>query len=323
MARYLVTGGCGFIGSHLADALVADGHQVRILDDLSTGRRSNAPEAADLVVGDIVDPAVVAKAMAGVDGCFHLAAVASVARCNADWAGAHRVNLTGTINILSAARAADGRARIPVVYASSAAVYGDNPELPLDEEARTLPLSAYGADKLGCELHARAAAVVHDLPTIGFRFFNVYGPRQDPKSPYSGVISIFAGRVSRGDPLQIFGDGEQTRDFIYVGDVVRCVLAGMRRLHETGDGPPRAEVMNVCTGTATSVRQLADLMIDLAGQPVPIRHEPAREGDIKTSVGNPETARRLLNFNAAMPLREGLGRTVDSLADDPPISTIG
>ncbi|WP_119461743.1 NAD-dependent epimerase/dehydratase family protein [Rhodospirillaceae bacterium SYSU D60014] len=324
MARYLVTGGCGFIGSHLADALVAGGHDVRILDDLSTGRRSNAPEAAELRIGDVADPAAVAEAMAGVDGCFHLAAVASVARCNTDWAGAHRVNLTGAINILSAARATDGQARVPVVYASSAAVYGDNPELPLGEDARTLPLSAYGADKLGCELHARAAAIVHDLPTIGFRFFNVYGPRQDPKSPYSGVISIFAGRVGRGDPLQIFGDGEQTRDFVYVDDVVRCVLAGMRRLQDARDETPRAEVMNVCTGAATAVRQLAEVMIDLAGQRVPIEHQPPREGDIKVSVGDPRTAGQRLNFKATVPLREGLSRTLASLAHgSPPIATVG
>lgn len=310
MARYLVTGGCGFIGSHLADALIAAGHMVRILDDLSTGRRANAPESAEIIVGDVADPDTVAEAMAGIDGCFHLAAVASVARCNIDWAGAHRVNLTGTINVLAAARAADGRARKPVVYASSAAVYGDNPDLPLTEAARPLPRSAYGADKLGCELHARAAAIVHDLPTVGFRFFNVYGPRQDPESPYSGVISIFAGRAQRGDPLLIFGDGEQTRDFIYVADVVQHLLHGMQGLHDTDSAAAQAEVMNVCTGVPTSVRQLAEAIGALSGRGGAIEYRPPRDGDIKASVGSPEAARRRLNVSATVPLEEGLRRTL-------------
>ena len=151
MALYLVTGGCGFIGSHLADALVAAGHGVRILDDLSTGKRENAPHAAEIVVGDVADAAAVRRAMAGVAGCFHLAAIASVARSNEDWAGTHRVNLTGAINVFDAARAQAG-GPVPVVYVSSAAVYGDNPNVPLAEDAATRPLTAYGADKLGCEL---------------------------------------------------------------------------------------------------------------------------------------------------------------------------
>ncbi len=313
MARYLVTGGCGFIGSHLADALVTAGHAVRILDDLSTGRRANAPESAEILVGDVADPRTVAGAMAGVDGCFHLAAIASVARCNDDWAGAHRVNLSGTINVFQAACADGARPPIPVVYASSAAVYGDSPELPLRESVRTLPLSAYGADKLGCELHARAGAIVHGLPTIGFRFFNVYGPRQDPVSPYSGVISIFAGKASRGEPLTIFGDGEQTRDFIYVEDVVQCLLKGMERLQSAGGQPPEPQVMNVCTGVATSVRRLADIILGLTGRRSAIEYGPPREGDIRASIGDPDVARRRLGFAATTSLEGGLERTLADL----------
>jgi UDP-glucose 4-epimerase len=174
---YLVTGGCGFIGSHLADSLVADGHGVRILDDLSTGKRENAPAGAEIIIGDVADAATVTAAGAGVDGIFHLAAIASVQKSNDDWAGTHRVNLTGKINVFDAAREAAGGNPVPVVYVSSAAVYGDNPDVPLSEEAETRPLTAYGADKLGCELHARVAHQVHKVPVAGIRFFNIYGPR--------------------------------------------------------------------------------------------------------------------------------------------------
>lgn len=180
MAHWLVTGGCGFIGSHLCDALAARGDAVTILDDMSTGKRENAPAEAEIVEGDVADAALVRRLMAKADGCFHLAAVASVQRCTEEWVTSHRTNLTGAITVFDAARQAGGR---PVIYASSAAVYGDNPDVPLDEDARTRPLSAYGADKLGCELHGRVAFGVHGVPNTGFRFFNVFGPRQDPKSP--------------------------------------------------------------------------------------------------------------------------------------------
>ena len=221
MALYLVTGGCGFIGSHLVEDLLNRGHRVRILDDLSTGKRSNLPAGApsrqcELITGDVIDRELVERCFEGVDHCFHLAAVASVQRSNEDWSGTHRINLTGAINIFDAAR----RQRVPVVYASSAAVYGDNADTPLQESAQLRPLTAYGADKLGCELHARVASLVHSVPTTGLRFFNVYGPRQCASSPYSGVISIFADRLTRAEPLVVFGDGEQTRDFIFVKDVV-------------------------------------------------------------------------------------------------------
>ncbi|MGH7209981.1 MAG: NAD-dependent epimerase/dehydratase family protein, partial [Acetobacteraceae bacterium] len=214
MSRYLVTGGCGFIGSHLCDALLAHGHAVRVLDDLSTGRRENLPPAAELIVGDVGDAALAAHALDGVSGCFHLAAIASIERGVQDWPGTHRVNLSATVGLLDAIR----RLPAPVAFvcASSAAVYGDCDRLPLDEDAPARPLSAYGADKLGCELHARVAAHVFAVPTVGLRFFNVYGPRQDPRSPYSGVISIFCDRLRRGAPIDLFGDGEQTRDFVFV-----------------------------------------------------------------------------------------------------------
>ena len=208
MAHYLVTGGCGFIGSHLCAALVARGDRVRVLDDLSTGSRANLAPGAGLVVGDVADPAVVQGAMQGVDGCFHLAAIASVERAVREWLATHRVNLSATIGVFDAARAVGP---VPVVYASSAAVYGDQETLPIAEDAPKRPLSAYGADKLGCEQQALVAGHVHQVPTMGLRFFNVFGPRQDPKSPYSGVISIFCDRLSAGQPVQVFGDGGRSR----------------------------------------------------------------------------------------------------------------
>lgn len=179
MAKFLVTGGCGFIGSHLADALVRRGDRVFILDDLSTGKIANRPRHAQLVVGDVRDPSAVAELMAEVDGCFHLAAIASVERTNRDWPNTHRTNLGGTVAVLDAAWRVRVHAPIPVVYASSAAVYGSNPAMPLRESSVAMPVSAYGADKLGSELHARAGGVVHNIPTLGLRLFNVYGPRQD------------------------------------------------------------------------------------------------------------------------------------------------
>lgn len=304
MARYLVTGGCGFIGSHLVERLVGQGHTVRVLDDLSTGRRDNLPHGVPVTVADVADGAAVRMAMEGMDGCFHLAAVASVERSREAWPDTHAVNLSGTIAVFDAARRARGGDAVPVVYASSAAVYGDNPAVPLAEDAATVPLSAYGADKLGCELHARVAAGVHGVPVTGFRFFNVYGPRQDPKSPYSGVISIFAGRISRGEAVTINGDGEQVRDFVYVKDLVRYLTAAMER--------PRAgaPVYNICTGRPTTVNRLAEVLADLAGLPLERRTGPPRAGDIRVSIGDPRRLVEAFDMACDTDLRDGLQATL-------------
>jgi UDP-glucose 4-epimerase len=303
MATYLVTGGAGFIGSHLCDALIGRGARVRVLDDLSTGKRNNLPLGAELIVGDVADPAAVRDAVAGIDGCFHLAAVASVARGVDDWLGTHRTNLTGTIAIFDALR----RQPVKVVYASSAAVYGDCPTQPITETAPTRPLSAYGADKLACELHARVATHVHGIPTVGLRFFNVYGPRQDPESPYSGVISIFCERARNGAVFDIHGDGLQTRDFIYVGDVVSTLLVAMQRQTEA------AAVFNVCTGEATQVQELARTVAALADRQPEMRYRPARPGDIQASVGSPSAARGALGLTPGVALSDGLARVLRCL----------
>jgi len=306
MANYLVTGGCGFIGSHLCDRLLADGHRVRVLDNLSTGKRENLAAGIELVVGDITDAALVRDALRGQDGCFHLAAVASVQRSVEDWVGTHATNLSGTVAILDAARHHGG---LPVVYASSAAVYGANPDTPLGESAATQPLSAYGADKLGCELHARVATRLFAVPTTGFRIFNVFGPRQDPSSPYSGVISIFSQRLARGQPITVFGDGLQSRDFVFVNDVV----AHFARAMET----PAAEerVFNLCTGRSTTLLQLIATLGELLNIEPSVRHEPARPGDIRISLGRPDLARKALGIEARTALKDGLAATLASFGD--------
>lgn len=307
MATYLVTGGCGFIGSHLCDALRTRGDQVRVLDDLSTGHRDNLAPGAELVVADVADADAVRASMAGVDGCFHLAAIASVERGVRDWVGTHRTNLSGTIAAFEAARR-EGEARgtpLPVVYASSAAVYGDPRALPVQEDEPPRPLSAYGADKFGSELHARAGGIVHGLPTAGLRFFNVFGPRQDPRSPYSGVVSIFCGRLSRGEPLDIHGDGGQTRDFVHVADVVRALLAAGRCASSA------APVFNVCTGTGTSVRDLAVLLGRVWGVDPVIRHGSPRAGEIRHSVGSRAACATQLGLATVTPIEDSLRNLVD------------
>jgi UDP-glucose 4-epimerase len=302
VTAWLVTGGAGFIGSHLCEALLARGDTVRVLDDLSTGRRENLPPGVDLIVGDVADQAAVHDAVEGVSGCFHLAAIASVERGVTDWLGTHRANLTGTITLFDAIRCLP--MRIPVVYASSAAVYGDAATIPIAEGTSCRPLSAYGAEKYGCELHARVATHVHGIPTVGLRFFNVYGPRQDPRSPYSGVISIFCERILRGAPIDIFGDGEQTRDFIFVADVVAAMLAAMRVQ------PAGAPVFNVCSGIPISVLDLARAIAELVGTGLVTNHRPPRAGDIRHSTGSPALARATLSLPEPAALRSGLAKVL-------------
>ena len=308
----LVTGGCGFIGSHLCAALAARGARLRVLDDLSTGRVGNLPAGAELLRGDVADADLARAAMEGVDGCFHLAAIASVEKGVRDWLGTHRANLTGSIAVFDAARreaAAAGRP-VPVVYASSAAVYGDATALPIEETTPTRPLSAYGADKLGSELHARVAGQVHGVPTAGMRFFNVFGPRQDPASPYSGVISIFCDRIRRGLPIRIYGDGGQTRDFIFVADVVAALLAALPV------ASCEAPVFNVCRGIACSVKDLAEDIARLCGRLPEISQEAARQGEIRHSLGSPRLARGSLALGPPTSLREGLRQVLEWMDEE-------
>ncbi len=290
--KILVTGGCGFIGSHLVEALVAQNHQVTVLDDLSTGKREHLPAAATLVVGDVGDAVTVAPLVQAAEAVFHLAAIASVVVCEQEPQRAERTNVQGLAHIMATA---DGRA---VIYASSAAVYGDNPDLPLDEDAVLKPLSHYGRHKQQCELLGQQFA--GSVPSVGLRFFNVYGPRQDAASPYSGVISKFMANLRGGRSLTFFGDGEQTRDFIYVGDVVRLLLAAWQQADGT------AQLFNGCTGKAVSLKQLAAAIGEAAGQAPEMQYAPGRTGDIRHSLGSPARAAAKLGFNAAVELGDGL-----------------
>lgn len=302
MRTFLVTGGCGFIGSNLCRALVSRGDAVRVLDDLSTGAAVSLPAGTRLIQGDVADLAAVRRALSGVDGCFHLAAVASVERSKRDWLGTHRTNLTGAIAVFDQARMSEPP--IPVVYASSAAVYGDCALLPLNETATLRPISPYGADKLGCELHARAAERMYGLPSVGLRLFNVYGLGQNPKSPYSGVISVFCERIRRRLPVEVFGDGHQTRDFVFVGDVVEALLRAMDAR------PAEARVFNICTGRGTSVLQLAQTIACLSRQKLEVCFRPERTGDIRHSRGDPTAARQALGLAEPTDVASGLTVTL-------------
>lgn len=309
---FTITGGCGFIGAHLAHRLVARGDRVRIIDDLSTGRREAPPVEAEFLLGDVADPEAVARVLKGADGVFHLAAIASVERCNQNWCAAHRTNMGGTVTVMEAARdAAD--TPIPVAWASSAAIYGVQDTFPITEDAPKGPLSPYGADKLSGELHGAAAADLFDLPNTALRFFNVFGPGQDPSSPYSGVISIFADRLARGLPVTIYGDGEQSRDFIYVGDIVAGLIAAMERMldaREAGE-PSRFEAVNLCTGIAVTVNEMAQTIKRLLDAPGAIAHAEPRSGDIRHSTGDPTRMRMVLGLTAETPLEQGLRQLLD------------
>ncbi|MFO0749819.1 MAG: NAD-dependent epimerase/dehydratase family protein [Myxococcota bacterium] len=308
----LVTGGAGFIGSHLVDALMAAGHRVTVLDDLSTGRRDNvAAHAAHprfrFVEADVAEPLPdLTFDGQAVTGVVHLAAQVSVVQSMADAARDARTNLIGVIRVLDHARAVGARR---VVFASSAAVYGDVP-LPAREDAPTLPVSPYGLHKLTGEHHLRIAAM-RGIDALSCRFFNVYGPRQVPGSEYAGVISIFLQRAASGRPIIIYGDGGQTRDFVYVGDVVRALAAALFAPERLGGA-----VVNVGTGRETSILELAHAAIAAVGRregagadAVPIRHEPARPGDIVRSVAAVDRIKGLIDWTASVDLASGLATT--------------
>lgn len=294
MGLFLVTGGAGFIGSHLVERLLSLGHRVRVLDDLSSGKRDNLAPESELLEGDIRDPVVVERAFDGAAVCFHLAAIASVQKSIEAPRETSEVNLLGTATVFEAAC----RAGVPVIYASSAATYGANENVPLPETAPPQPLSPYASDKLSNEFQARALGASRGLRTFGLRFFNVYGPRQDPHSPYSGVVSIFLQRAVDGEELVIYGDGDQSRDFVHVYDVTRFLVAAIQKADVS------APVVNVCTGKGTSVTELARILVERYR--AKIRYEPARAGDIRTSLGSPELAHRVLGITAEIPFRQGL-----------------
>lgn len=291
---YLVTGGCGFIGSHLVDFLVNAGYGVHVLDDLSNSSKKYLSPHAKFFFGSIQDESILKQALEGVEGVFHLAAKVSVPESVAHWHKTHQINCGASVLLFELAKTR------PIVFASSAAVYGDCKELPLKEESLLRPLSPYAADKLSLEIHAKMAWHLYRIPSIACRFFNVYGPRQNPDSPYSGVISKFIDCILHNKAPIIYGDGQQKRDFIYVKDVVKMLARAMDTLKEG------AHVYNFCSGNACSINALADLISKLTGQSIEKEKRPSRQGDIRNSQGDPTKAYVDLGLKAETPLEEGL-----------------
>lgn len=306
--RILVTGGAGFIGSHLVDALLAKGYGVRVLDDLSTGKVSNLPmdnPQLQLVVGDVADAAALAEAMHGCGAVVHLAAVASVQASVEDPVRTHQSNFIGTLRVCEAMVAAGIRR---VVFASSAAVYGNNGEgTPINEDTPKSPLTPYAADKLASEYYLDFYRRQHGLEPVILRFFNIFGPRQDPSSPYSGVISIFSERAKRAHPITVFGDGGQTRDFVYVEDLVKILVQGLEH------PAPAADATNVGLSGVTTLNDLIAALEQISGQPLDVSHGAARSGDIRHSKA--DNRRLLERFDLGTPtsLTEGLARLYRSL----------
>ena len=305
---YMITGGCGFIGSHIAEALVARGESVRILDNLSSGYEQNLAafrDRVDVLIGDVRDPADLDAAMADVRFVFHEAALVSVFDSVERPLDNHAINLTGTLNVLEAARRAGVKR---VVVASSAAVYGNDPNLPKTETMLPCPESPYALAKIAKEYYMRVYAKLYGLETVCLRYFNVYGPRQDPKSMYSGVISKFSDVILAGETPVVFGDGLQTRDFVFVKDVV---AANLRAMEAPGVGA--GGVFNVATGRRTSLLDLLAVMKSIAGRDFEPEFREARAGDVRHSVADVSRARETLGFEAAHDLESGLRALLDSL----------
>jgi nucleoside-diphosphate-sugar epimerase len=302
---YLVTGGAGFIGSHLVHALLQRGEQVRVLDDCSTGRRENLLNILDqieFVEGSLADPHAVERAVGGVTFILHQGARPSVPRSIQDPLGTHEANATGTLNLLVAAcRAGVSR----VVYASSSSVYGDTPALPKEERMQPEPRSPYAASKLAGELYCRVFQRAYGLETVSLRYFNVFGPRQDPSSDYAAVIPKFITAMLAGRPPTIFGDGKQSRDFTYVQDVVEANL----RTLEAPQAPGSA--INIARGERHTLLQLVDLLNDILGTDFEPTFAPARQGDVRHSHASTVLARGLLGYEPSVSFREGLERTVE------------
>ena len=305
MRNCLVTGGAGFIGSHLAATLAARGDRVRVADNLSTGYRHNLEAiggGVEFLEGDLAESAFAARAVEGIDLVFHQAAIPSVPRSVKDPAGSHRANIDASLNVLIAARDAGVRR---VVYAGSSSAYGDTPVLPKREDMPPNPRSPYALQKLVAEQYASLFTQLYGLETVTIRYFNVFGPRQDPSSAYSGVISQFAKALTEGHSPTIYGDGGQTRDFTYIDNVVDGVL-------RAGDAPEASgEVINVATGGRISLLELFEQMKRITGADVAPVFVDARAGDVRDSQADIAKAKRLLGYEPVVSFEDGLARTID------------
>ncbi len=311
MARYTVTGGAGFIGSHLTEELIRRGHTVRVVDDFSTGKRGNVDAAAraagvpvsaiQLVEGDLADLEVARRAVDGADYVLHQAAIPSVPRSVKDPITSNRANIDATLNVLVAAR--DTRVK-RLIFAGSSSEYGDTPTLPKHEDMPTNPLSPYALQKAVGEEYLKLFTRLYGLETVSIRYFNVFGPRQDPGSPYSGVISLFVKWLLAGERPTIYGDGEQTRDFTYVANVVDGVLRACEAPGASG------ESINVATEGRVSLNQLLDELQRIIGTRLEPIYGPPRVGDVRDSQASIAKARRILGYEPSVPFEEGLRQTV-------------
>ena len=304
MAHYLVTGGAGFIGSHLAEELARRGHRVRVADSLITGRRSNLDHLpqVEFLEGDLADLEFARRAAAGCDYVLHQAAIPSVPRSVKDPLASNRANVDGTLNMLVAARDAKVRR---LVFAGSSSAYGNTPTLPKHEGMPTSPLSPYALQKVIGEQYLQMFTRLYGLETVSIRYFNVFGPRQDPSSPYSGVISVFATALLQNRPPTIYGDGEQTRDFTYVANVVDGVLRACEAPGANG------QIINVATGGRISLNQLFEAMRKLTGATTQPVYVESRAGDVRDSQADIRLARQILGYEPIVPFEEGLQKTVE------------
>ena len=306
MASYLVTGVAGFIGRSIAAALLARGERVRGIDSFITGRRANLAglEAMEFVEGDLADPAACAKACAGVEIVFHEAALASVPRSVEDPVSTNRNCVDATLNLLVAARAAGTRR---VIYAASSSAYGDTPTLPKHEGMLPIPITPYAVAKLAGEHYMGAFSRVYGLETVVLRYFNVFGPFQDPTSHYSGVLAIFCRRMLAGEPITIYGDGAQSSDFTYIDNVVHGNLLAAAATAEKVSG----RMMNLATGSRSTLNETFEILRELTGYSGQPAYEPARAGDIHDSLADIRLAEELLGYAPMVDFREGLLRTVE------------
>jgi nucleoside-diphosphate-sugar epimerase len=301
--RYLVTGGAGFIGSNTVDELVRRGHGVVVLDDLSSGKEDNLAEVRSKITfmkGSITDIEAVQKAMVQADYVIHLAARTSVPRSVKDPVDTNRINVDGTLNVLVAAR--DNKVK-RVVFAASSSAYGDTPTLPKSEDMQPVPISPYGVSKYVGELYAQTFGRCYGLENVCLRYFNIFGPRQDPDSPYSGVLSRFSTAFLDSTSPVVFGDGEQTRDFTYVENAVQANILACEAPSASG------RTFNVGTGHAVSLNQVLEMLQKASGKKLETKYEPAREGDIRDSLADIRLAKEFLGYEPTVLFKEGLERT--------------
>ena len=305
MGKVLVTGGAGFIGSHLVEALIGQGHQVNVLDNLATGDMSHLDSVIDSIQffkGDTQDPQLVAEAIAECEVVFHQAALASVPASIEHPLESHAACATGTLVMLDASRKAGVRR---VIYAASSSCYGDQPTMAKREDDAMRPMSPYAAAKLTGELYCQAFYHTYGLETVGLRYFNVFGPRQDPDSPYSAVIPIFLTRMLRGDSPVVYGDGEQSRDFTYVANVIQANLLAASKAEIAG------RTFNIANGVSTSLLQLIKTLNQTLNTSIHPIHESARAGDIRDSMADISAARKAIGYEPKVLFQEGIERSID------------